>query len=671
MRAFIRHIGVVDQKDKVHSVTFGPGVNVVTGKSSTGKSALIEIFDYCFGSSDFTIPDGVITSNSEIYFVVINVTGVDLVLARRKDNAKAAFLKPESDLAKTADAQKLTVSFFDDKFYIPLSDFKRTLGRYFGLRVTDVEESSTERQYRGQKKPRPSIRSFASFMLQHQNLVANKHALFYRFDEREKRDQVIEHLKIFLGFADQQYFIKTQELDELQKRQRFIEIRIPRAAELRKIASNALGSAIREYHAISGHEIDLGETADLVKAPAIALEALRSLQIQVSSTSGEQIRQRNEIERKRARQIGELREEQRSLSSIQSSIEFAKRYTSEAGDVSLPESAKVSQTVCPFCKSEHGAIEAEANELSSAIRWLNDELKKSTHLLESFEEEELKAKRQLDVKKAAVLESDQEIAKIDAQIKDLEKFRTQHELALKAKLRAEAALESLLEKPDEELERQLEAVKNEIKEITKFLRENYDVKKKLETAESTIDALLSDFGSRFDFEESYRPINLRFSLETFDLWHETADRKVFLRSMGSGANWLYCHLALFLALHRYFASLGDACSIPSILFLDQPSQVYFPSMLDDDSEFSPEALAAKEGQSRKRTVDEDIVAVTNLYSQLVRYCAETKDATGIEPQIIVTDHADKLELVGKTKFEDLVQGRRWRTRGFIQLEDKD
>lgn len=49
MKAFIRHIGITDHDDNVHAVTFGPGVNVVTGKSSTGKSALIEIFDFCFG----------------------------------------------------------------------------------------------------------------------------------------------------------------------------------------------------------------------------------------------------------------------------------------------------------------------------------------------------------------------------------------------------------------------------------------------------------------------------------------------------------------------------------------------------------------------------------------------------------------------------------------------
>ena len=178
---------------------------------------------------------------------------------------------------------------------------------------------------------------------------------------------------------------------------------------------------------------------------------------------------------------------------------------------------------------------------------------------------------------------------------------------------------------------------------------------------------MSDIGNRFEFEESYRPIKLCFSLKDFDLWHDTNKRKVFLRSMGSGANWLYSHLTLFLALHRYFCGIGDHCLIPSILFLDQPSQVYFPSVLDNAIEFSPKELAEKEGDARKRPVDDDIKAVTNLYSQLVKFCQETSKETGIEPQIIVTDHADNLSLDGDVPFESLVQGRRWRTRGFIEI----
>ncbi|TAL16527.1 DUF3732 domain-containing protein [bacterium] len=179
---------------------------------------------------------------------------------------------------------------------------------------------------------------------------------------------------------------------------------------------------------------------------------------------------------------------------------------------------------------------------------------------------------------------------------------------------------------------------------------------------------MAQIGLNFDFEESYQPIALRFTLDTFDLWHQKENgQKVFLRSMGSGANWLYCHITLFLSLHKYFCGLGNNCKIPSILFLDQPSQVYFPSVLDIGPNFDAVAIAEKQGDSRKRKVDEDIKAVQNLYFQLVKFCNKTFEETGIEPQIIITDHADNLELEDGYEFNNFVKDR-WRDYGFIKLE---
>src|SRR3990167_732372 len=147
---------------------------------------------------------------------------------------------------------------------------------------------------------------------------------------------------------------------------------------------------------------------------------------------------------------------------------------------------------------------------------------------------------------------------------------------------------------------------------------------RLTEVNNLIESAMREIGQRFDFEESYRPINLKFSLETFDLWHERSDgKKVFLRAMGSGANWLYCHLTLFLALHRVFAlTSNEGCKIPSILFLDQPTQVYFPNYLNDSSEeFDARELA--EGTPRQNKVDEDLNAVVSMYRELIRFCDET------------------------------------------------
>ena len=53
MKTLIHEIGVIDQQGLKHPVNFKAGLNVVTGKSSTGKSALIEIFDYDQNSKVF------------------------------------------------------------------------------------------------------------------------------------------------------------------------------------------------------------------------------------------------------------------------------------------------------------------------------------------------------------------------------------------------------------------------------------------------------------------------------------------------------------------------------------------------------------------------------------------------------------------------------------------
>ena len=124
----------------------------------------------------------------------------------------------------------------------------------------------------------------------------------------------------------------------------------------------------------------------------------------------------------------------------------------------------------------------------------------------------------------------------------------------------------------------------------------------------------------------------------------------------------YNNLTLFASIHKYFCQLGESCLIPPILFIDQPSQVYFPTSIDVKEKFNAKELKNKEGKISE--VDEDLKAVTNFYNQLVKFCKTTLLETGIEPQIIITDHADRLELED-VKFETLVNGRRWRKRGFI------
>ncbi|WP_265593969.1 DUF3732 domain-containing protein [Haloferula sp. BvORR071] len=661
----------MDYHNKVHGVNFKPGVNVVTGRSSTGKSALIEIFDFCFGSSDFTVPEGIITQHADLYFTIISVRDLTLVLARRED-ARKAFLKVEVDSEIIDNVEKFNRDYFSDAYFSTLDHFKKELASYFGLDITDVDENLEERVYRGgQKQSRPSIRSFTSFLLQHQNLIANKHAIFYRFDQKEKRDQAIDHFKIFTGFVDQDYFLKTQSLNELRAQQRLLEQRIPRAAALKEQAKLRLQDAINAYSAATGIQLNLGAIDELLEKPQVAIDALEMSEVQLVAASDQHMKIREHLEKNRAKLTGELRKRELKRSAVRSSISYADRYYSNVQSVLLPDRADLVESECPFCHSLGSPITKEANLLEGAITWLNGELEKSPKMLSSFAEEEAKLTRSIDSIKEEISHISRQFETLDRQIESLNKGKSQHEIALKEKLRIEGILGELLEKPDEKLADELSDIKSKITQLTRLISSTYDLDRKLRSAEDRIRVLMSEISEGFEFEKTYDPVCLQFSLTTFDLWHQSPTKEVFLRSMGSGANWLSCHLTLFLALHRYFCELGDSCLIPSFMFFDQPSQVYFPSVVDQSSEFDPQKLGELTHKSTVR-IDEDIVAVTNLYSQLVAYCKTTLEETGIEPQIIVTDHADHLRIAGDRDFEELVSGRRWRkqTEGFIQLDSE-
>lgn len=83
MKTIIHEIGVLDQSGKIHKVELQEGLNIITGKSSTGKSALIEIFDYCFGGS-YTVPKGVITQHEKFIICICKEKNSILLLVGKK-----------------------------------------------------------------------------------------------------------------------------------------------------------------------------------------------------------------------------------------------------------------------------------------------------------------------------------------------------------------------------------------------------------------------------------------------------------------------------------------------------------------------------------------------------------------------------------------------------------
>ncbi|WP_427871506.1 DUF3732 domain-containing protein [Flavobacterium sp. MMS24-S5] len=676
MKAYIKYIGIITHDNEIHHIEFSEGVNIVTGRSSTGKSAILEVFDYCFGSSEFIIPEGVITEYAKLYFVVMNLSDSYIVLAR-DNNPKKAYLTNVFDESFIDKIDNFNYSFFENMEPYTLPDFKKELNRHFKIDIVDTDEDAEDRKYRhnNAKKEAPSYRHFTSFMLQHQNLIANKHALFYRFDEKEKKDQVIEQFKIFLNFVDAEYFPLKQTLADLNRELKQKEFEREKTIKYNVDNEENLKLLLDEYEIITNKKLFQQNIGTIISKPDEYLKLLENdtfLKIESIDDSDSNIKKRTDLQTKYNTHIANIRKLQNIISEIDVSIVYAKEFNSQTSNLSHINNVELANNNCRFCGNENVKLIDKQNKLVEAVNWFNTEIGKSKYTIDSFEGDKKSYQRSISLIKKDAARIKQDINNLDKVISSLEKNKSIEYQAQKAILRIEAFLETVQNNNLLRIQDEIDKIKQKKDKIEERLNTEYNVDYKMWSAARQINQQMNIIGKELEFEEIYKSVlNLKFDIQTFELYQQTKikgkdDKKIYLRSMGSGANWLSSHVSLFTSLLYYFCSLKEKCLIPTILFLDQPSQVYFPTEIDKDEKFDAKKLKDL-GSKSDAELDDDINAVTNLFDQLVKFCADTLKETGINPQIIITDHADNLKLEN-TDFESLVK-KRWRkaNEGFIKL----
>ena len=662
MRSYIKYLGIIDKLGNSHYISLKEGLNIITGRSSTGKSAIIELFDYCTGNSENTIPEGVITDNADLYFVVIHAKEAHLIIARTQaEKSTEAFYKIETG---DFDIEHIGRDYFKLEYFIQLKNFRDELGHFFGINISNTDESEESLKYKP-KKGRPSFRNMVSFILQHQNLVANKHSLFYRFDEKEKRERVIDEFKIFAGIVDQQYYIINQELEEKRQELEKVNREFSRFELQKSERATVLDELREEYFSISGFELfPTISSAHILSTPQVYIDELEKIKIEVDENSDEYRKKYLELIRKKNDLLAQKRRLSIKLERINASINYANNYAEQIDKYQPVTEAIKGKNVCPFCHQDSTTTEEAANKLRTAIEWLNEELRKSPQRVDSFLPQKREYEKEISVIDLELKKIGEDINKIIEINNKLEKNKSLDEQSLKLKLRIENELEWTRNINILFENKKIEEIKKQIGQLESILQTNYNVQEKLDYAERFINKAMNDMGKKLDFESSYQPVNLHFNIHTFELYHlKQNGTKVYLRSMGSGANWLYSHICLFFALLKYFVSLGEKSTVPTILFLDQPSQVYFPATIDTASEFNAKDLKEKEGKE----ADDDLQAVTNLFTQIVNTLYSMQQDYGFMPQIIISDHADHLDLE-QFNFEDFVVCRwRGKNEGFIDM----
>lgn len=626
-------------------VEFHPGVvNVISGASKTGKSAVIPIIDYCLAADKCAIPVGVIRENCHWFGVLIDTIEGQKLLARREPG----------DQQSTSDM----VMIEGDEIEIPdrivekthtAATVKAMLNRLAGLTNLDFEPDS-ESNF----KSRPSFRDLMAFTFQPQNIVANPDVMFFKADTTEHREKLKTIFPYILQAVTADVLQARFELDRLNRllRRKENELRALMSAgnAWRLEAQSWLRQAV-EFGLLPSQQViptEWAEIVDLLRAivegnsdaahPKLAgidaaLTRLQELRTNETGVAAEltQLRQR----------LSELRRLIDSSDAYGSALRIQRDRLALSDWLKQLSSADDPQDpVALLADGDRDKIE----QLSAALGALEVRLQTHPTVSDTLDKEVLRLRGTIESVLVRLNEIRQEIGVLERNSVEAKQAIDRFDRMERFLGRLEQAL-LLYDRTDQSagLRQEIDSIKQQIEELQGRVSET-EIARKLRNAIDSIEATTSRLIPRLDAEWPDAPVRLMIADLTVKVIRGTRDD--YLWEIGSGANWLAYHVALTLALQWFFLDLPHH-PVSGLLIYDQPSQVYFPRR-----------TAGEEASDPVSWRDEDVVAVRKVFSLL----GQQAIAAGTRLQIIVLDHADE-EVWGG--LEGIVLAEEWRDQALV------
>lgn len=598
-------------------VDFFPGVvNVISGASKTGKSAVIPIIDYCLGAEKCSIPVGVIRDKCSWFGVLVSTDEGQKLFARKEPGEQqstnemfvlegAAIVVPEQ--IETGNSTSAAV--------------KRQLDRLAGLPQLDLEPNIGGPSF----KTRPSFRDLAAFVFQPQNIVANPGVLFFKADTTEHREKLKAIFPFVLGAITPEILQRKHELDALRADVKRKEATLER---MRKTSQEWLRDA--QTWLLKAIELGLASPGTVPNAVENVLDALRGVlardlpmpptreqlgsvlqHLQILRTEEQSVSATAMMHRQRLADIKRLQESGANYGTAlrlqRDRLDIAAWLRARVSEGSadalelVRHSADVLDSLCGALEF----VEASAETYPIFTDALSGELVEQEQAFSSATENLRAIRTQI-----RELEGQSEEARrIAFDLRTTERFLGSLEQAMK-----------LFDRSDEAspLQGELQALRERVAELAGQVAEG-SVHAKVQAALDRLQGLTSGIVPKLDAEWEEAPIRLDIKELTIKVLRE--GRSDFLWEVGSGANWLAYHVAMTLALQQFFLR-SSRHPVPSLLVYDQPSQVYFPKQED---------LISQTG----KVDSEDIKAVRGVFAVLGEAVIKANGAL----QVIVLDHA--------------------------------
>lgn len=613
---------------RTRRLDFAPGeLNIVTGESGTGKSALLTIVEYCLGRGTNLVPVGPISDTVEWYAALwqLDDAGARAFTARPKPTGHNA----STTLAMLEFGNNLEPPHYDGlRSNTDTRQLRQQLGRRIGIEENETEVGAWSLQ----KGLEANIGHAALLCLQSQSEVAGQSSMFHRMGEDGIDQALRDTIPYFLGASAPDEARKRARLRDARRTLARLTAEHDRADQAAQSVDVELGSLYAEAYAVGLiGDLDLGDRSELIRALQGARVARSPTDFSSEESPAEQDRRRALEERRDEISLelrgvmanrGLLLNESRAADEFVSALrQQESRLTSlnlvlPRDESQGPEHAAA--TECPACGSQLQDADPTAGVLRQSLEDLRSQIGSLTGARPA-------QRRALDALDARAETLREELRVVEGALQDLdrgrrinEEMRVDSQDFTRGRIDATLARASLVDENGlAVLQQQLEATRSRVEALEGELDDD-NRREQLTSRLVTVGRDIKRYAEQLDLEHSAEDVRLDLSRLTVVADTETGPAP--LTRIGSAKNWVGYHLATHLALHRYFTR--QERPVPRFLMLDQPTQAHYPSENDNET-----------GQPEE---DADRIAVRAMFSLMHEVVAELAP----QFQIIVCDHAD-------------------------------
>lgn len=603
-------------------------VNVITGTSRTGKSAIIPIIDYCLASSDCFIPIDTIRDYASWYGVVFQTETEQILISREVPQGnkvsnnfyllRSQIISIPPSINEANEKTEGVKQLLDTLSYVP----------YFSLDGEDEKKGYYARL---------GFRDLMAFIFQSQDIVANQNILFYKTHAHEHRERLRNWFPFILGAENIEILKARQRIQDVEKSLNQLKREFEKVkARSSTWMNNMLGhmKVAKEYGILEENVTDETSSEELIAAAKHVLEHIP----EHSQTKFDDIEKANEeflkleLEEERlSAEIGIVKKRRKDIEHLKSNLlaygnSVRKRVERLHISQWLENIASESQE-CPVCGStEHPNNKVELSKISSAFKRYENESKNVAEVPTSFAREEERIKVELQDLLNKKEKYQQRFDLVIARDKTAqERFQCKKNMFLFLG-HLKASMETFESLADGgEFQKKIDTLEKEYNELIK-LTDRQGVKRRIDNATAKICHGILNHLKTLDVDDKYREIAPKFSVQDLNISVQSSDGHWhFLAEIGSASNWMSFHLALMCSLQKYFLECDVSC-VPSFVIFDQPSQVYFPKVKKGD----------EHKEEDPRYEDEDVNAVKSIFKTLANSVLDSKGTW----QIIILDHAD-------------------------------